>query len=77
MCFKMIHFNITQNLELVNLKCARVGESQVYNLYAQPIPGYTSYNWTCFVCYLKISNTLTIVQGTQEWHWHFSRPHGF
>ena len=41
----------------------------------------------CFVCYLKIINTFflknnvcilkQIVQGTQKWHWNFSRPSGF
>ena len=42
--------------------------------------------WACFVVYLKIIHTLLendmfiskqIVQGTQIWHWNFSRLSGF
>ena len=55
---------------------------------AWPLRGYcTSYQkLACLVLYLKISNTFLknilwilqeIVEGTQKWHWNFSRPSGF
>ena len=40
----------------------------------------------CFVCYIKIINTFSknnacifkwIIQGSQKWHWNFSRPSSF